>query len=133
MTTTAHPPVTCVVSPRVPSLVARLAQLVATFGNGRNDPEKYIPGIPAGPTMFLNISGHVGTVEVRYFSAGWISTKEDGEDTGETWCRNANLIGPSAEDDLEALVREVEDVCGIAPSFAMFPPVNTPGDDAIAG
>lgn len=128
--TASRPPVTCVVHPRVPSLVARLAQLVATFGNGRNSPSEHIPSIPSAPSLFLDISGHVGTVSVRYFANGWRVTKEDGEDTGETWSRSVSIVNLGAEDRLESLVRDVEAVCGIATSFAMIPAVEAKTEEA---
>lgn len=114
-------PLVSVVSPRIPALAARLAQLCVAFGIGKMLPASCCD-IPQGASLFLDFSGHIGELALTYYAAGWVNSQECPiERDGITWRRECDLMASDAEEQLEALVREVEALCGIEPtSFAMI-------------
>jgi hypothetical protein len=93
-------------------------QLAVTFGAGEFQPRN---GGPSHPSLFVRFDAHVAGIDVRYYAEGWKRSEEPGGD-GVTWSRCLYLDSEGADEELEALVREVEAVFGITPSFALFPP-----------
>lgn len=113
----------CVVSPRVPALAARLMQLAVTFGAGQFEPKESGWEVPVGPSLFVRFDAHVASLDVQYHAQGWKRHEVHGDD-GKTWSRSVYLDRDTSAEELEAIVREVEAVFGITPSFALFPPVS---------